>query len=185
MEPLNEWKGKFGDEYTKRNVYDHRLREKGFQVIIPKDVHYILEVGCNRGINLSTLDSLGYSSIGVEPNYSALKEGVNPALKRRIVLGEAQNLPFANNSFDLVFTCGVLIHIPPKQLSKVLDEIRRVSRKYILAIEYKGNEKVEYRGHKTLLWKRPSYEYSAEIISEGQLGKEFDDCYYWLFNKGG
>jgi len=56
---------------------------------------------------------------------------------------------FADASIDLVFTAGVLIHVPPEQLERAQREVHRVSRKYILAVEYFSArpEAVEYRGH--------------------------------------
>ena len=44
--------------------------------------------------------------------------------------GNASKLPFEDNSMDLVFTSGVLIHISPDDLLQACSEIHRVSRKY-------------------------------------------------------
>jgi hypothetical protein len=54
-----------------------------------------------------------------------------------------------------VFTSGVLIHIAPNDLERILDEMYRVSKRYIWGFEYFAEEctEIEYRGHKNRLWK--------------------------------
>lgn len=55
----------------------------------------------------------------------------------------------------MVFTSGLLIHIPPSNIEEVLKEIHRCTKKYIWGLEYFAEEyeEVKYRGHNDLLWK--------------------------------
>jgi len=48
-----------------------------------------------------------------------------------------------------------LIHISPRDINDVLDEIHRCSKKYIWGVEYFSEDYIEinYRGHNQLLWK--------------------------------
>ena len=46
--------------------------------------------------------------------------------------GDAANLEFDDEKFDLVFCAEVLEHIPSKQLNQVCSELSRVAKKYIL-----------------------------------------------------
>jgi SAM-dependent methyltransferase len=110
----NNWRGKFGDEYTKRNDYDWTKRIPTFKHILNDiKIKDILEVGSNCGKNLLALEQMGYSAMGIEPNTSARKE----AQGKNILTfpGTADDIPFGQESFDLVFTCGVLIHVPPNE----------------------------------------------------------------------
>jgi hypothetical protein len=67
-----------------------------------------------------------------------------------------------------VFTSGVLIHIAPDDLRRVMCEIYRCSRKFIWGFEYHSPERVEvdYRGSRDLLWKM---NYAQAFL------EEFDD----------
>lgn len=180
---IKDWQGKFGDEYTLRNDYDPSARQLFFDRIIPKDVYFILEVGCNRGKNLDIL-AKKYTVFGVEPNDKArmLAKQRHPF----VYPGMAEQLPFRPRSVDLVLTCGVLMHIPDKRLPNALENIWRVTRKYALIIEYQGdNEAVTYRGKHGMLWKRKTYSLPGKLVASGDLGKEFDHCHYWLYRKGG
>jgi pseudaminic acid biosynthesis-associated methylase len=58
--------------------------------------------------------------------------------------------------FDLVFTCGVLIHINPSGLPQVYKKMAAIAEKYVLINEYFNPTPVEivYRGHLGKLFKR-------------------------------
>jgi len=80
-----------------------------------------LEVGCGYGISIASLiRNFWVDGIGIEPpNYSEFPGGVvasrelfrsNDLDERRIVDGFGEQIPFASNSFDLVYSLNVLEH---------------------------------------------------------------------------
>lgn len=183
---ITNWSGKFGEEYTKRNQYDWRKRIPVFKSILKGiKVKTALEIGTNCGFNLSVLESLKVGVMGIEPNSYARKEATGRGFL--VFPGTANSIPFPPNSFDLVFTCGVLIHVPPKELQASLKEIIRVSSKYVLAIEYESSEETMkvYRGKRDMLWKRPYgklyKKLGLKLVSEGKT--TIDRCHFWLFEK--
>jgi len=116
----------------------------------------ILEVGSNVGLQLLFLQQMGFENLyGIELLPYAVElsksrtEGIN------IIQGEAQDIPFKDDYFDLVFTSGLLIHIKPDSLCSVMREIWRCTKKHIWGFEYYETEMtpVEYRGNEGLLWK--------------------------------
>src|SRR3989344_2869787 len=169
-EQADKWRGIFGKDYTDRNPQTisemENLYIKNFGVRrtelnseflegLSKDMK-ILEVGCNVGTQLRVLESQGFTNLtGIEVQDYAVGVARNLSPKINFVVGSALNLPFEDNSFDLVFTAGVLIHINPKDLDKVLREIHRVSKKYIWGYEYFSEEykEIDYRSNKELGWK--------------------------------
>lgn len=48
------------------------------------------------------------------------------------VKADARRLPFPANSFDLVFSLDTIEHIPAKDRKKVLEEMFRISKKYVI-----------------------------------------------------
>jgi Methylase involved in ubiquinone/menaquinone biosynthesis len=195
--PLEIWEGEFGKAYTDRNEIDWRARLPAFQQMLDSmPIKRVLEVGCNRGHNLVCLaELLGEESdvVGVEPNRYALEIARASSVKVGVLYGQAFDLPFKDGYFDLVFTAGVLIHIPLKDLPLALSEIYRVSKRYILAIEYFAQEEtvVHYRGHDNLLWKRDFLQHyqsrfsDLTLIRSGYLRSEdgFDRTHWWLLEK--
>lgn len=72
------------------------------------------------------------------------------------VAATARSLPFRDRWFDLVFTTGVLIHVPPGTLSSVMGEVVRCSDRYVLCAEYFSEQPttVPCRGQTQALFKR-------------------------------
>jgi pseudaminic acid biosynthesis-associated methylase len=197
---LQRWKGDFGNDYIGRNVVsrkavDQRLKTWGTMFDHMSGVDKLLEVGSNIGLNLHAITQLTKAEIhAVEPNDTARQTLVDSQIipNNQIHSGNAFELPFEDNSFDLVYTSGVLIHIAPEDLEKAYKEIHRVSRKYVLSIELFSQkpEVIHYRGHDDLLFKRDfgglwlDTFSDMKPIAEGFFWKRttgLDDCTWWLF----
>ena len=196
---LRVWEGEFGKAYTDRGVTDWPVRLPAFQKMLDGlPVKRVREVGCNRGHNLVALVELlgeGSDVVGIEPNRYALELARETSVKIGALYGHAFDIPFKDGYFDLVFTCGVLIHVSLKDLPKALMEIYRVSKRYILAIEYYAEEEtvIHYRGRDDLLWKRDFLKHyqtqfpDLTLIRSGYWEPEdgFDRCHWWLLEKPG
>lgn len=194
---LRVWENEFGRAYTDRNVIDWSARLTAFANILQGlPVKLVLEVGCNRGHNLVALADIldpDTDIIGVEPNRYALELARQASSKVGVLHGHAFDIPFKDGYFDLVFTAGVLIHISLADLPLALAEIYRVSRRYILAIEYFAETEtvIQYRGYDNLLWKRNFVHcYQSQfpdlaLRGNGYLGAEqgFDRSHWWLMEK--
>jgi hypothetical protein len=109
-------------------------------------------------------------------------------------VGEA--IPFPDGAAELVFTAGVLIHVPPDNLPAVADEMHRVSSRFILVSEYFASEPEEkrYRGQDGLLFKRDFAGFfldrfdDLEVVADGFLWKRttgIDDTTWALMGKRG
>ena len=106
----------------------------------------ILDVGCGKGFLLYDLTQAlpGVEVAGIDISQYAIenaKEEVRPFLRQ----GNAQNLPFEDNSFDLVISITTLHNLYVYDLWKSLKEIERVGRgaKFIVVEAYRNErEKV-------------------------------------------
>src|SRR5215467_3788167 len=189
------WRSEFGRAYTDRNDHDRPERAEAWSRLLEGVAACrVLEVGCNVGWNLVYLERLGFSELyGVEPQLDALARARARHPDFNLLSGTAFDLPMHDRSCDLVFTSGVLIHIAAETLGAALDEIYRVSRRWIAAIEYDAavEQEIEYRGHAGALWKRDhgaawQARYPAlRLVRRLELGAElgYDDCTAHLFEK--
>ena len=88
----------------------------------------VLEVGCGGGIFSEEIARLGFNITGIDPSGQSLNSAVHHAkesnLKIKYEKGEGENLPFQNNSFDVVLCCDVLEHV--RDLPGVISEISRI-----------------------------------------------------------
>ncbi|MBI2309917.1 methyltransferase domain-containing protein [Candidatus Collierbacteria bacterium] len=167
---LNVWTGKFGEEYTDRNIQTIESLDRDYRkefgvsattffrdALHGLPISSVLEIGCNIGNKLAIFHSLGIKNLtGVEPQQYAIKKGKKRYPFIAFRQGTVFDLPYPSNSFDLVFTSDVLIHVSPKHLAKALGEIVRVSRHFVLGFEfYSGkSQAVVYRSHSDFLWRR-------------------------------
>ncbi len=88
----------------------------------------VLEVGCGQGVDLSLISgitNLAYA-IDLSPHSVRLaKRVLNQAgLKANVSIGDAENLRFRKNFFDIVYSCGVLHHTPDTE--KALGEVYKI-----------------------------------------------------------
>jgi pseudaminic acid biosynthesis-associated methylase len=187
------WAGPFGNAYTQRNATAGAGRERFWHGLLDRyEIATVLEVGCNVGANLRPIAARS-NACGIDVNESAIRalNADRPDIGAQVA--DASSLPFPDAAFDLVFTMGVLIHVPPESLKVVTGEIVRCSRRYILAGEYFSAtpQVVPYRDHDRALFKRDFGAFYGEnhnelsLVEQGFLSADagFDDITWWLFEK--
>lgn len=176
---MKQWSADFGKRYTDRNPQTLEQMEALYQrdfgttrtalnqtflAEMDREIR-ILEVGCNIGNQLLCLEKMGFSHLyGIELQSYAVSLAKAHARQTNIIQGSAFDIPFKDGFFDLVFTSGVLIHIAPSDLDKILAEIVRCSRQYIWGFEYYAPQitSIPYRGQQNLLWKA---DYAQEYLN--------------------
>ena len=108
----------------------------------------LLEVGCGPGRLLKL-----YSEIpevwAVDISENMIRRAENVVSKynlNNIKLSQmdASSLEFGDSTFELVLTSNVLLHIPYDIIERVVYEIIRVSKKYILCIEWSEDHVDKY-----------------------------------------
>ena len=98
----------------------------------------ILEIGCGFGRNLEYLISGGVpvkSLTGTDFTGRLLQLAKSKLKNVSLIRADASKQPFPDASFNLAFTHGLLMHIPPAKINQAFSEIIRVSKKYILIYE--------------------------------------------------
>lgn len=143
---MNDWAGRFGDDYTMRNKEDYSKRLAFWDEFLNKyglHLEGVTEFGCGAGANLSMIKELcpRIETIGVDINSFACQ------------LARANNVLAINEDFlsdsyenwqhDLVFTCGFLIHLTDEQLEIAYKNLYDATKQYILIMEYFSPEKTE------------------------------------------
>ena len=190
------FRGEFEDAYVERNKDAPNHRRPFWEQLLRRfPVASAVEVGCGVGPNLRwVVEQVPPSAVcGVDINQRALVELRRALPTVTAVRGRARALPFADGSFDLVFTSGVLMHQTAATLPPVVRELARVSRRYLLCCEYAHGDEAEipYRGMSQVLFKRDYAAAFAHIVPElhmaatGHLSRAegWDEVTWWMLER--
>jgi pseudaminic acid biosynthesis-associated methylase len=168
------WRGAFGDEYTSRNA-DERLVAANtalFRRILAAapGVRSIVELGCNRGLNLQALaaidPALRLSAYEINAGAAKIAAGLGVA---EVACASILDLDLAHAPpSDLAFTKGVLIHIGPGDLPRAYAALAGLARRYVMVCEYYNPTPVtvSYRGASERLFKR---DFAGELMQSHGL----------------
>ena len=192
---LEWWQGEGGNTYIRGNEPTKAEIEgrttclkKIFEKVKTSPIRSILEVGAGPGATTLALRTL-YPKVDIqviEPNLigreALLKMGI------RAFNGHAEAICAPDASFDLVVTSGVLIHIHPDHWRDATAEISRVSKHYVLAIEYFSflPSSVLYHGEERL-WRgnfgKLYLESGLKLLGWGFFWEGQNDTNWWFLEK--
>lgn len=90
----------------------------------------VLDVGCAKGFMLYDLIKLipGIKVKGLDISNYAIKNSMED-VKKNLIVGNAKNLPFEDNEFDVVISINSIHNLDIEDCGKSLREIERVSKK--------------------------------------------------------
>jgi pseudaminic acid biosynthesis-associated methylase len=202
---IDFWRGNFGDLYTERNALTPKRVQRQawlWKTIIDKieerdpeaRIRSVMEVGANVGVNLWAMrDRLPDARMfAVEPNDLARGTLIDSGIVDE--QDAYSGLDDAIGTVDLIFTCGVMIHIPPDDLLGFCRRIHDHAGRWIVAIEYFSKEprEVPYRGHAGKLFTRDFGSFYLDNFPDlkpvacGFAWKRMtgmDDVTWWLFER--
>ena len=96
----------------------------------------VLEVGCGMGTLAIKLAQAGFQVTGLDVSDVALQYAKQRALEAGLQInwqeGFAENIPFADKTFDYVTCCHTLEHV--KDLNRAAAELKRVTRRKIVVL---------------------------------------------------
>ena len=121
--------------YTSGNLYfsvQHKLKRYPIpEIRLPQGKsERLLDIGCNWGRWSIAAAQKGYQPVGIDPSLDAVlaarRVSKQLGVETNFVVGDARFLPFAENSFDTVFSYGVFQHFSKENAKISFDEIARV-----------------------------------------------------------
>lgn len=126
--------------------YDGRWRsvaEKLAEYYDLKPGNKVLDIGCGKAHLLYELSQAvpGIIVKGIDISSYAL-EHAKDEIRDNLQLGNAQELPFSDNEFDLVISLATLHNLKVFELKKAIQEIERVSKgnSYIMVESYRNDK---------------------------------------------
>ena len=148
---------------------------------IPGQVH-VLDVACGTGRmfrEIGGMDNVVYYGIDTSEEMMShlLKDATKMKRSALLSMGDATNLPYEDNTFDVVFTYHLTWHLPQDLQIKMIKEMMRVVKKdgYILFDIL--NKDFIWEKHKHLFGKKKLdtiYKMSFKDIEELLYGHEYE-----------
>jgi ubiquinone/menaquinone biosynthesis C-methylase UbiE len=123
------------------------------------------EVGCGFGRILKrVVDTFAPNAVGVDLSLDQLREAraYVPTAAGRLAAGVAERLPLRDGSTDLVLASEVLMHLDPEQVATAIREMARVTRRYIVSVDWYENFMVGEQVQHNFV-----HDYSALYAREG------------------
>jgi len=106
---------------------EHKVKELAqFEDNVPLQ---LLDLGCGDGATEIYMSSVfpSFSVTGIDLSNESIVIAKEKNIPNCSFLWfDGENIPFADNSFDIVFMAGVLHHVPVTQRQKLVDEVARV-----------------------------------------------------------
>ena len=103
----------------------------------------VLDVGCGKAFLLYELTQVvpGLEVVGIDISEYGI-QNAKEEVRECLQIAEAQNLPFEDNSFDLVISLTTLHNLKIFDLKKAVQEIERVSRgnSYIMVESFRNDK---------------------------------------------
>ena len=155
-----------------KGTYEKYYSDFLFNFVKNKNLNSILEVGAGEltliAELLNKLKKKKIKKAALDISFQRLLKGKEFLKKKKIKLNyivkaDASIQPFANNSFDIVYTSHCLEQVP-HLFNKIVDECVRVSKKYVIFIE-------------------PSYEFGSEVTKNHIYKKGYPIIKENLFNE--
>jgi pseudaminic acid biosynthesis-associated methylase len=195
------WARDYALNYIRKNSeFDVNLGASAWRQMLRKtsNIKSYLELGCNIGRNLTQLKiTLPDAQPSIVEISTPAFDFVNSTFDLQYAFnGSIIESSLPSKNFDLAFTCGVLIHIHPKDLLENMQKLFSYSKKYVLIAEYFNRTPVsiEYQGQAEKLFKQDFGKlfiknFDTKLIDYGFLWGHiydkagFDDITWWLFEK--
>lgn len=131
----------------------------------------ILEIGCGTGRNLVALKKAGFKHVaGIEISPKTVEVGREhfPTYKRtQVLIGPAERVIEEVDEFDVIYTSGLLMHIPPEH-EWLFERIAQKARKLIVTVEGESRGVVSEHA-----WNR---NYQEIFESLGWMQVEMETC---------
>jgi hypothetical protein len=109
----------------------------------------ILVIGAGSGYEIAVFRSRGHQCFGIDLHVPDV-----PFMKEYSVKGDASQMPFAEDEFDLVFCGETLEHIPEDVCLEILSEVKRIGKNFYFTIATRddGKYKMHINVHPAWWW---------------------------------
>jgi SAM-dependent methyltransferase len=170
----SQYWGSYAQDHTKH--YNYEMAKFIRDLVMSLRAQSVLEVGCSAGNDLKLFPE-DLPVKGIDTLDIAIDNAKANLPKFDFRKADITQIPFEDGSFDLVFTRNLFNHIDTKDVKKSVDELFRVSKKYIFNIELFSEKEEKLDDNPTTHgrdMKKHWMDYKVKIISNVDMHEEID-----------
>ena len=168
---------KFWEEYASNaeSNYNEEFSKFIRDLVLSLRCTSVLEIGCNAGNDLKLFPELIQVN-GLDSNQKIIDISKAKFPSFNFKVGMVTELPYEDDSIDLVFTHGFMNYLEDDKISKAVEELFRVAKRYIVNCELLGEDDVieEKTNRKGRNMYKKWLEYKVKIISNVEMHEEID-----------
>ena len=169
----NYWK-KFAAESESK--YNEEFAKFIRDLAVSLRTNSVLEVGCNTGNDLRLFPE-NFEVFGLDLNEDALEKAKQKLPRFKFQKGNITKMPFEDSSIDFVFTHNLLNYVPEEDMPNAVNELFRISKKYILNCESFDENETEIGGDISS-WNRNMYkrwlDFKIKMISNVEMHEDIE-----------
>jgi SAM-dependent methyltransferase len=163
------------DSSLPAHVVEHYLRKRTKFLVEHCPTGKVLDVGCGTGSLAARLAAAGYEVVGVDPSERMIELSRAKAPEVPVVQGSGAELPFPDDSFDVVLSVATMHHIAePTQVRRTLHEMVRVARPSGRVLVWDHNPRNPYWGR--LMARVPQDRGDERLIGDAELRAGLHDA---------
>lgn len=174
MSSLNFW-NKYAEEF--QSNYNEEMAKFIRDLALSLRASSVLEIGCSAGNDLK-LFSGNFGVEGIDQSEVAIDLAKKNLPSFRFKVALPTSIPYDDSSIDFVFTRNLLNYVENGNVEKILEEMYRVSKKYILNIERFSPEEQVFDDEPISVWGRNMQKrwmnFKVKIISNVDMHEEID-----------
>ena len=151
MKVIDKHTGLF-DRIAKVYGWFFHRQQTGYEIALKKlgevedlsSVSRVLDIGCGTGALCSVFAKSGYQTFGVDSSQKMLQQAEKKTKGLNIDFQQASivnDLPFENDSMDLVSASFVAHGLPKELRLKMLNDMNRISNHLVILIEFNQNRR--------------------------------------------
>jgi SAM-dependent methyltransferase len=132
------YKELYEELYSKHGYHkDHKKEQTQYPFLFdaclnPADIKYksVLDIGCSTGLGIKYFfEPLGVECKGIDVSPTAVSKAIDLGVDAQVAC--MTDIPFEDNSFELVCSADVVEHLKPEDQEQAHRECFRVSSKYV------------------------------------------------------
>ncbi len=173
---------------------DFPINDLKMKYLLARNPKSVLEVGCAFGFMVARLRRAGVKAFGMDVSEYALAQAPQEA-KGFLKCASADQLPYADGEFDIVYSASVLEHLPAEMLAAAIKEIVRVGKRGVISVTPGDSahftEDPTHQTRQPLAWWREQFPPQFEVrddadeawLRHNQFPIVSANRFHWLYNQ--